>query len=312
MHRLKSALFASATLSCVLISSAIFAETSPTPGAIEKAVGLSDGPATGGGSSPYISGSAPGASTTLAPAAVVAPRTAQEGAAESAVVHSDNPPAPPPPAPAIATEPAPVAPQPAATQPASSPEKTPDSPATSASEPPAAPASTAPATTAQTPSVPPASTTETPPQTPAPEQTVKAAVPADVQKPVEPPVQAAQPSTAAPEPIAPSPQIAAQPKPVSPPAPDQDLKKKQALAKKKPKPHVAHQAHPRIIHRDDDDADVIYEDGPVPPLPIGRRHIIIEYDDGRDSGYAIVRRYHHCHPRFMSGFWFLHHDYICD
>jgi hypothetical protein len=65
-----------------------------------------------------------------------------------------------------------------------------------------------------------------------------------------------------------------------------------------------------------DRAITVYDDAPVPPLPIGRqRHVIIQADNDDDGDYVIVRRYRpvtSCEPHWVPGFWFLHREIHCD
>jgi hypothetical protein len=285
MLNFKSGLFAAIGLvlaTCVLDANAI-TRVAPVPQPIlaqsSQTVADAAGPTTGGGDTPYLSskpGAEPSRPTDTVPPQAAAP-TAAVKAADPAV-----PPAPP------TAEKSPEAQSPPAPAPAAAP------------APQAAPEAPVPAATPV-------------PQPIKPQIPLEAADPTPVE-PQKTPVQ-----TAVPEPVAPAapPAVAVQPKPAQPAAVigSQEQKPKQKLANKKPKPVqkpdvIVRNGPPGPVHRVPDDSDTVYEDGPIPPMPIGRRHIVVEADNGYDDGYVVVRRYHRCESHFVPGFWLFHREEV--
>jgi len=139
------------------------------------------------------------------------------------------------------------------------------------------------------------------------------------------PAVAPKPATEAATPVSPATvapshaQVATTPKSQASTTPPDQTKPKQKLAKKKAKPvHepdvAARDVPPPYVRRVPDDSDMIYDDGPLPPGPIGHpRHVIIESDNDDGGDYVVVRRYHRvCQRPLIPGFWFLHRDVICD
>jgi hypothetical protein len=108
-------------------------------------------------------------------------------------------------------------------------------------------------------------------------------------------------------------QIVAVPPPVATPPVVPQPKKKQDLATQKPpvhKPNVAVRTVPHNGHSGSSNNDIIYENGPIPPLPIGRSHVYVEAETETDD-YIVVHRARPCRQAFIPGLWFLNRTVQC-